>query len=658
MIYSYQWLKEYVGFELSPERLIAILASAGFPLENFSSVGDDTVLEFEIPANRGDLLSTIGLAREIAAILEKKPPEFPQTFSGKEYPFKIKISSLESALCPFYSARIIKGIKIGTSPDWLKERLIKAKLKPINNIVDITNFVLLETGQPLHAFDLGKIEEEIIIRRASPGEKIKTLDGEVRNLNESMLLISDKQKPLAIAGIMGGEESQVTATTHNILLESAYFAPFSIRKTAKALNLSTEASFHFERRVNPTGVISALNRATYLIEEGSEGQIGQLNKTQNSKFKIQNSVRLKLRKKKVTELLGIEISCQVIEKILESLNFKVSEKENLFEVEVPSFRQDIKQEVDLVEEIVRLYGYEKIPTETPKAKIVPFSENRKEKIASLIRETLISFGLSEVITSNFSSEGVKILNPLTVEQSALRTALSPSLLTVFSYNLNQGNGRMKFFELGKIYAKEKSLFREEAMLSIGLYDSGDFFSLKGILEKLLERMGIIDYSVRNFNAHLLEEEITAGIFVKNEFLGYFGKVKEEVLSPWKLPGQVYLAELNFGLLAELSSARKRFKPLAKYPGIRRDLAIIVNEKVVWKDIMALIKTLSPLIKKVELFDLYQGKGIPVGSRSLTFSILYQSTRRTLIKSEVDQLQEEVERKLREDYQAEVRGAKK
>ncbi len=637
------------------------LTSAGFPIEALSSAGDDTIFECEIPANRGDLLSILGLAREVAAILGKKPPEFPQIFTGKSHPFRIKVTSLAPSLCPFYSARIIKGIKVeDSSPAWLKERLVKAKIRPINNIVDITNFVLLETGQPLHAFDLEKIEGEVIIRCASPGEKIKTLDGEMRTLNESMLLITDKKKPLAIAGIMGGEESQVTEATHDVLLESAYFTPFSIRKTAKSLNLSTDASCRFERRVNPAGVVSALNRATYLMEQGSRSEIGQLNvneKIRNSKFVIRNSIAptIKLRKGRIADLLGIKISSEVIKKILEHLSFKVSEKENLFEVEVPSFRQDIKQEVDLIEEIVRLYGYEKIPTKIPLAKIVPFSENKKEKIASLLRETLISFGLTEIITSNFSAEGIKILNPLTAEQGALRTELFSSLLSVFFRNLNRGNREMAFFELGKTYSKEKSSFREDLMLSIGLYNSGDFFSLKGILERVLERMGILDYSVRNFDHNLLEEEITAGIFVNNEFLGCFGGVKEKILSLRELTGQVYLAELNFELLVKFSSNEREFKPLAKYPGIRRDLAIIVDNKIAWKDITALIKSISPLIKKVKLFDIYQGKEIPSGYRSLAFSVLYQSTHRTLVKNEVDKLQEEVEKRLREDYQIEVRG---
>ncbi len=645
------------------------LTSAGFPIEDFSSAGDDLIFECEIPANRGDLLSILGLAREVAAILGKKPPEFPQIFAGKSHPFRIKVISLAPSLCPFYSARIIKGIKVeDSSPVWLKERLVKAKIRPINNIVDITNFVLLETGQPLHAFDLEKIEGEVIIRCASPGEKIKTLDGEMRTLNESMLLITDKKKPLAIAGIMGGEESQVTEATHNVLLESAYFTPFSIRKTAKLLNLSTEASCRFERRVNPAGVVSALNRATYLIENGSKGEVGKLAYFQREPvgvgfirpettgvINVAPTIKLKLRKKRVADLLGIEISSEVIKKILEHLSFKVSEKENLFEVEVPPFRQDIKQEVDLIEEIVRLYGYEKIPTKIPLAKIVPFSENKKEKIASLLRETLISFGLTEIITSNFSAEGIKILNPLTAEQGALRADLFSCLLSAFSHNLNQGNRKMAFFELGKTYSKEKSSFREDLKLSIGIYNSGNFFSLKGILEGLLERMGILDYSVRNFDHNLLKKEITAGIFVNNEFLGCFGGVKEKILSLRELTGQVYLAELNFELLAKFSSFIREFKPLAKYPGIRRDLAIIVDDEIEWEDITTLIKSLSPLIKKIKLFDIYQGKEIPSGYRSLAFSVLYQSTHRTLIKNEVDELQEEVEKRLRERYRIEVRG---
>ncbi len=693
-----------------------LLTSVGLPIEDSSSLGNDTVFECEIPANRGDLLSILGLAREISGILRKGFLEFPQIFTGKAHPFTIKIHSRESSLCPFYSARIIKGIKAGPSPDWLKEKLIKAKIRPINNIVDITNLVLLETGQPLHAFDLEEIEEEIIIRCAFSGEKFRTLDGKLRVLDTSMLVVADKKKPLAIAGIIGGEESQVADSTGDILLESAYFVPFSLRKTSHALNLTTESSLRFERGVNPEGVLFALNRASWLIKTIAEGKIGRLNRTGELPPLItpaKAGAGVKLRKERVARLLGIEISSAEMKNILESLNFKVFENKDLLEIVVPPFRQDIKQEVDIIEELARLYGYEKIPAKIPAAKITPFSENREEKIVSFIKQILISFGLSEIITSNFSSSEeldcfvadahrndnkcIKILNPLTIEQSALRTNLLSSLLLTFSHNLNQGNKRMAFFELGKVYLRRASpipstgrepSFQEKLMLSIGLYNSGNFFSLKGILEELLRRMGILNYSLKDFKHNFLEEN-AAGIFIDNKFLGCFGRVSEKILSSMKLSpppissplpprlrrtgegedkrggerkflshkltGGVYLTELDFKLLAESMSFIREFKPLPKYPNIRRDLAIVAPEKVDWKDIIKIIKDASPLIKKVELFDLYKGKEIPSGYRGLACSLLYRSEERTLTKKEVDDLQGEVERRLKERKRIETRG---
>ncbi|MCK4244946.1 MAG: phenylalanine--tRNA ligase subunit beta [Candidatus Omnitrophica bacterium] len=667
MIYSYRWLKEYADFNLSSERLMRLLTSVGLTIEDSSSLGNDTVFECEIPANRGDLLSILGLARETSAILRKGFLEFPQIFTGKARPFTIKVHSRKPSLCPFYSARVIKGIKVGPSPDWLREKLIKAKIRPINNIVDITNFVLLETGQPLHAFDLKKIEGSITVRCALPGEKIRTLDGELRVLKSSMLVVADKKKSLAIAGIIGGEESQVTKTTRDILLESAYFAPFSIRKTSHALNLTTESSLRFERGVDPAGVLFALNRASWLIKKTiAEGEIGRLNRA--GELPNLTPLKLKLRKERVRCLLGIEIPSEEIKKILESLSFKNKDKKDSFEIVVPTFRQDIKQEVDVIEEIARLYGYEKIPAKIPEARITPFSENKEKKIASLVRSILISFGLNEVVTSNFSSFSeercIKILNPLTREQSALRTNLLSSLLLTFSYNLNQGNKKMAFFELGKVYSSRvpsipstgwEPSFQEKLMLSIGLYNSGNFFRLKGILEKLLKKMGILNYVIKDFTSLFLAEKVSAGIFINGKFAGYFGKASKKIPSFMKLTGEVYLAELDFELLAKSTSFIREFKPLPKYPNIRRDLAIVVAEEFGWKEIVKIIKDTSPLIKKVELFDLYKGKEIPSGYRGLAFSIFYQSAERTLTKKEVDKLDEKVEGELKKRYKIEIRG---
>jgi len=448
----------------------------------------------------------------------------------------------------------------------------------------------------------------------------------------------------------------VTKTTGEIFLESAYFAPFSIRKTSHILNLTTESSLRFERGVDPDGVLFALNRASWLIKKIiAEGEIGRLNRAGGLPPLItpaKAGAGVKLRKERVSGLLGIEISSEEIKNILNSIGFKSREKKGLFEIIVPPFRQDIKQEVDIIEEIARLYGYEKIPTEIPEAKIASYPTPSPEP-PSPVKQILISFGLTEIITSNFSSQGIKILNPLTTEQSALRTNLLSSLLLTLAYNLNQGNKKMAFFELGKVYLSRAS-FQEKLMLSIGLYNSGNFFHLKGILEELLRRMGISNYKIESFKHNFLGEN-AAGIFIDNKFLGCFGKANEKVLSSMKLTGEVYLAELDFELLAKSTFRTREFKPLPKYPGIRRDLAIVAAEKVGWNDIVDIIRGTSPLIKKVEFFDLYKGKEIPSGYRGLACSLLYRSEERTLTKKEVDELDEKVKRKLKKRYKIEIRG---
>ncbi|NQT22060.1 MAG: phenylalanine--tRNA ligase subunit beta, partial [Candidatus Omnitrophica bacterium] len=438
---SLSWLKDYVDIKLPADNLANILTMAGIPAEHVEKVGNDWCLEFEITANRSDCLSIIGIAREIAAITGKKLklPKDLKRMAGKKAlsSQRLQINIKDKKLCPRYTGRIITGIKVVPSPKWMQEKLVSVGLRPVNNIVDITNFLLMETGQPMHAFDLDKIKGNIEIRKALKGETIKTIDGINQTLEEGMLLIADDKSPIAVAGVMGGIDTEVSRETKNILLESAYFDPISVRRTSRKLKLASESSYRFERKVDFEMVMPASDRAALMINTLAGGKIGKLI---DSGSKAVSPISIKFNPEKANVLLGLDIPLKKQKDILKSLDFGVQGKKNILKVKVPSFRRDISQEVDITEEIVRIYGYDKISLTIPKMVGHSKLTDKSDIVKAEIRKYLSSMGLNEIITYNLISEEmlkgfstgessiVRLVNPLSREQGILTESLIPGIL--------------------------------------------------------------------------------------------------------------------------------------------------------------------------------------------------------------------------------------
>lgn len=622
---------------------------------------EDVILDIEITPNRGDCLSHLGIAREIAALLGEKvklPPLRVEEI-GKEASEFINIELEDPELCPYYTSRIIQRVEVSPSPWWMRRRLSLLGFTPINNVVDITNYVLLEMGQPLHAFDYETIEgKRIVVRRGKEREKILTLEGVEREVGPEMLVIADAQKPIALAGIMGGEETGVKDKTSWILLESAYFDPFSIRRTSKTLGLTTEASYRFERRVDPQGVTLALNRAASLIQKITKAQVFK-GIPKGGKIPWKKRWVL-LRPSRVKRLLGTPVRKGTIEKILQNLSFSLKREKKGLKVEVPSFRADVREETDLVEEIARVYGYGKIRESFPS--LVGVEKNLQEDFWKKLKENLKGLGFWEVITPGFISEttlekcfigleGVsKITNPLSLLQSRLRPWLFPSLLEVASYNLKQGENTLRIFELGKVFKKD---LKEETNLSgLLIEEEADFFTLKGVVESLLENLEV-EVEFLPLKDPSFEKGEAAEIKKEGKTLGRMGKISPPVLEAFELlPSFVF--ELEIASLFFLTPFFKRFKPLPRYPALERDISLLLKEEIPQERVRKLILREGKWLEKVKLFDFYRGKPIPPGYKSLAYRLTFRNPERTLTDEEVDKIQEKIIKALEKEVEARLR----
>jgi len=628
---------------------------------------DDTIFDLEITSNRGDCLSVIGIAREISALSGEKlnlpSCVIKNTIFSKE---SVKIKIEDSDLCPYYGARIIRNVKVASSPLWLQKKILISGGKPINNIVDITNYVMWEMGQPLHPFNYHLIKDgQIIVRRAKKGESLITLDGVERKLSEDMLVIADAERAVALAGIMGGEETQVGPHTKDILLESAYFNPSSVRQTSKKLGLGTEASFRFEKGVDPFGVKRALDRASLLIQEIAGGEVedppleeGDLPERKKWTF---------LRPSRVNRILGSRIPSDKIRKLITQLGFQVKEGGEKWRVSIPSFRQDIYREIDLIEEVSRIYGYDHIGVTLPSLGKEEERESSEEKIKDSIRQLLVGFGFYEVVTSSLVGkdifekvrlpyqESIEVRNPLSIQQKTLRTHLFPQLLEIASYNVNQEVRRLKIFEVGKVFSNKKNDFQEKTFLAGLVLEEGfDFFSLKGIGEALLEILRIekVKFSPCSYSYLFLGE--SALVKRENLALGVMGRVNNRIAENFKLPFQVYLFEWDFSSLFSFYTGRKKFSPLPKFPSIQRDLAIVLKEDIPAQKVKEEILREGIYLENVEFFDVYQGYPIPSGYKSLAFSLIFRHPERTLRDGEVNKIQDRLLSRLKKKWGAYLR----
>ena len=672
---SYSWLRDYVDTKIDPKRIAHLLTMAGVNVTSCENIGGDYIFELEITANRPDCLSVLGVARELAALLGKslKTPkelkyrEKPKTQSKKQKPaFSITVKNKE--LCFRYTARIIRDVEVGPSPDWLKNRIISVGLRPVNNIVDITNFVLFETGQPLHAFDLDRVKEGIVVRRAARGEKIITIDNAQKKMTEDMLVIADESEPIAIAGVMGGSATEVGNMTKNILLESAFFDPISIRRTSRALGVTSESSYRFERRINNCMVAAASERASALIAEIAKGKIGEFfdvgKKTSYSK-------KINLNLKKINSILGVDIKYNEAAKILKTLGFSITGKNNSAKITIPGFREDVKNDIDVTEEIARIYGYEKIPVTIPQ---IVGNTTIREPI-SLFQETLsrtlIRLGLNEIITYSLINRNkikdlgvlenqiVAIKNPLSIDQEIMRPTLLPGMLEVIAHNFNRRAKQLPLFEIGKTYKEKQGSYVEEPILSIGLagikHDNWksqkqeyDFFDIKGIFEKLLDESGLRGVAFKKGSISGLSKSVASLAEQGGDIVGCLGEVDKNILGKFDIEKNVFYAEIYITKLFNKISLTKRYAPYSRYPSVTRDMSIVMEKSVTSQELESIIKEIGKdLVKGISLMDYYKGKQIPENKRALLYRIEYRSDEKTLSDVEVDRLHSEIKKTISE-----------
>ena len=617
---------------------------------------DDHVVEFEITPNRPDCLSVIGLAREAAATFNK-PCRFhqPVVKGGAEgsLPELLDVETPDPELCPRYTARMVRNVKIGPSPKWMRERLRAMGVRPINNIVDITNYVMLEYGQPMHAFDYRYVNGgKIIVRRAEEGEKLTTLDGKEHVLTANHLVIADEGRAVGLAGIMGGLNSEIVDDTADVVFESACFDGTCIRKGALALGMRTEASAKFEKGLDPLNTLPAVNRACELVEllgagEVLDGVIDILNY-------VPQPTRLKVEPDKINALLGTDVSENVMYTILQKLGFTTTKERGV--VEVPSWRGDVKEMADLAEEVARFYGYNNIPTTLMRGQTTLGGYSPEQRLEQKLGAVCRSCGYDEIITYSFISptwydkigwpenyfHSFKILNPLGEDTSIMRTTTLPSMLDILARNYNYRNKDVRLYELGRVYAPggENGLANEAKVLTLGAYGEGfDFYDLKGAVEAILkeiraEEVWFEGWRIGNDAYH---PGRFATVWVGGVEVGCMGQIHPNVAKAFGVDGELYCAELDFDRLVNAKGADPEYVPLPKFPSVARDIAVVCGEAVTVGALeKAIRKGAKGLLKEVSLFDIYRGKGIDEGKKSVAFNLVLRADDRSLTSEEADE----------------------
>jgi len=661
MRFTYSWLKEYIDVKLKPKELAEKLTMAGLEIEAVSQADGEWVFEAEVTTNRPDWLNIIGIAREVAAITDEKMAatkagQHSSASTGRAAQPKSAanciIQVLDKQSCPRYTGRIITGVKVAPSPEWLIKRLKSIGVRSVNNIVDITNFVLFETGQPLHAFDFDKLSGgRIIVRRAKGNEQIVTIDGVTRKLDLSMLVIADENAPVAIAGIMGGKGTEVTESTKTILLESAYFDPAITRKVSRCLGLGSDSSYRFERGVDLAGVKTASDRASALIAAIAGGLTGKIIDI-GKKSITQANVLVNFQK--VNDVLGTNVPTKEISRILKALGLKSGKTSKAGAVfTIPSWRRDLKKEEDLIEEIIRIYGYDKICTDSV---FIPMQPD----LARIISDTLVSFGLNEAITYSLVDKvlddifqpaplvaAIKIKNPLSSDFAVLRRNIIAGILNAAKWNLNRNINDIKLFEIGPVYHSEKLDRQEENHIVICLsgtrrdnWQDGvnpvDFYYLKGITDSLFKKLGVSNYDIKPGQSGIFQAEQSAEIMIKGEPAGFLGKVEKGLLKKIDIDKDCFVCQINMDILVKHVELKKRFTALPKFPVVYRDISTLAKIETPLGDIVNMIKeTAGDIIKEIKLFDVYKGEQIPKGHRSLIFRLTYQSFDKTLTDKEVE-----------------------
>jgi len=672
---SIKWLKEYVDFDWGAQELEHRLTMAGIAIEGVKDFDGDSLLELDLTPNRGDCLGVINLAREVGALTGNpvRIPEMDMTDSLEKIEDYIKVEIADLDLCPRYTARLVKNVKIAESPLWLQNRLLGRGIRPINNVVDITNYVMLETNQPLHAFDYDLLSpaKKIIVRRALADEEIITLDDVKRELNSDMLLITDNNRPVALAGIMGGQNTEIGAKTVNVLLESACFKRTNIRRTSSKLALRSDSSVRFEKGSDINGVIYAINRATQLMAELADGTViaGICDCYPN----LVEPKEIALRPERVNYLLGTELTAEEIISCIERLKFEWRQAGENYLVSVPTYRPDIEMEVDLIEEVARLHGYENIEATLPVGDTTQGGRTEFQQYLDKLNQYLNNI-FYEVINYSFITprwfdmirlpqdsllrEVVEIANPLSEEQSVMRTLLLPGLLDAVSRNLARKINNLAFYEVGSVFFPQPEGLPTET-LKLGIIVAGkdepnwlkqnmemDFFYLKGVLENLLVVLGISDVSWEETQDPSYHPGRSAVIYGGGKKIGVLGEIHPLVRANFEIKPRACACELDVNTLYDLSKPRLMKESINRYPAVERDLAIIVDRQIRAVDALHAIKESGgSLLYNATIFDVYAGEQVPNGKKSLAFKMVFQSPERTLTETEVNLCMEAIKANL-------------
>lgn len=677
---SYSWLKEYLNLDLSPEELAASLNKIGLMVESISHLDEDTVYELETYANRPDTLGHLGVAREIATLLNLslKSRHWPLREMDRPTSELVDISILEPQLCPRYCGLIVTGVKVGPSPDWLRKRLEAVGLRSINNVVDISNYVCFSLGQPIHTFDFRKLKgARIKIRKAKKGETIRTLEGTQVELSPEMLVIADETSPVAIAGVIGGEESGIVDSTTEIFIESANFNPVSIRLTSKKLGLSTDASYRFERGVDPEAApVAAIMAASLLCELGAKVSRGLLDI-----HPVPRKPRvITLRLKRINELLGVEIESDFVVKTLSGLGLKLSEKRSgLWMAEIPSYRVDLEREADLVEEVARFYGYDRIPSVITPVKSFELPADRDRDRVWYLKEILFHRGFDEVINFSFTDpekeqmwhtgyQSIRLQNPISTKLSTLKTSLLPGLMENAVWNFNREAEGVHIFEVGNIYFWEQEEVHREK-LSLGILTTGlrtgrtwkepqketDFFVLKGAVEDILYYLGYEPVSFEPATFPSFEPEQALQILVKNEPVGVLGLLSTALTRNYDLESPVFCAEIDLEGLLRKQPRPFTFQPVPKFPGTSRDLSFLVDENISYRQIQQQLQKLNlPCLEGYLVCDRFKGKSLPAGKISFSVRFYFRHANRTLQTEEVDRAMQEITTQLKASLKIQLR----
>ncbi len=658
---SLNWLKDYIDPKLSTETLVERLTMAGLEVGAIEDAGGDVVLEIEVTPNRPDCLSVLGLAREIGAITGRRV-NFPKPKNFKTAVLKNAIHVENKKDCSRYIGTLIRDLHITDAPQQMKKHLTSIGVGVINNAVDITNFVLMESGQPLHAFDHDRLAQgKIVVRRAKEGESIVTLDGVERKLDPSILVIADAQKPVAIAGIMGGMDTQVTAATKNILLESAHFDMGLIRRASRALGLRSESSYRFERNVNFAGVLTGANRATDLLLQLTGGHLSGRGEISAPIRAVAAKIKVKI--SDIESLLGTKVTPTQVKTWLSRLGFKINGQAGILTVIPPAIRADIEQDVDIIEEIARMIGFDRLPSKLPVVKTINIPVDKgPSEVKKQIRRVLTAGGIDEIITHAMISAkalaksgiadipALRIFNPLNCDQEIMRPDMLPSLLQTALTNINRGQKDLRFFEIGKRYFPDGERETLGLLLTgrrvfdwrLDRKDTIEIFDLKGALEGVFENLGI-SALYETVLAPAFDPACSAAICVKDKQIGVLGKIDRKILNNWDIKAQdVYFVQLDLEGLMPAANPPKKYQPISEFPAIVRDVSLAVGPQVTYKKVEEICHHHGgPVLRSVDFIEEYLGPKIQAGYKGLVFSCQYQSNTKTLREEEVSRLHEGV-----------------